>query len=350
MGPFRLADHPAPARPAVERRIAEVPVAAGRLAGRGRLRFGLEEFDGDLLDEPLIAGEAEHEVDPVLFAPGHQRFAGETGIGAQKNARPGPPRPYLPDDPRDFLDRSGRAVDVRRPQLGRHEMPAAEHIQRQIAVAIVITVKEPAFLMAMQRVVGGVEVEHDLPGRPCVRLEEQVDEQGLDRRRVVADLVVAGRDLARQFEAVERRLARRRRAVAAPSLELARQHRHQRVVTKLVVIVQVFVAERDAEHALPDERGHRVLDEPLVSRVAETSRKPPNQIHTPIRGAQQQAAGVRCQRAAIELGHHWTALDPSKRARFCATLRLHRAASPNWRKSFSQNNFCLIRRPDALPV
>jgi hypothetical protein len=37
-----------------------------------------------------------------------------------------------------------------------------------------------------------------------MRLEEQVDEQGLDRRRAVADLVVAGRDLARQFEAVER--------------------------------------------------------------------------------------------------------------------------------------------------
>ena len=184
-------------------------------------------------------------------------------------------------------------------------------------------------------------------GAPCVRLEEEVDEQGLDRRRVVADLVIARGDLARQFEPVQRRFARRRRAVAAPSLKLARQHRHQRVVTKLVVIVQVFVAERNAEHALPDERGDRVLDEPWVSRVAETSRKPPNQIQTPVRGAQQQAACVRRQRAAIELGHHGTAFDPSKRARFCATLRLHRAAFPNRRKSLSQNNFCLIRRPDA---
>jgi hypothetical protein len=29
---------------------------------------------------------------------------------------------------------------------------------------------------------------------------------------------------------------------------------------------------------------------------------------------------------------------------------LHRATFPNRRKSLSQNNFCLIRRPDALPV
>ena len=56
--------------------------------------------------------------------------------------------------------------------------------------------------------------------------------------------------------------------MAAASLELGRQHRHQRNVTKLVVIVQIFVAERDAEHALPDERGDRVFDEPWVSRTS----------------------------------------------------------------------------------
>ena len=311
--------------------------------------FGLEEFDRDLLDEPRIARQAEHEVHPVLFAPGHQRFAGEPGIGAQKNARPGPARPYLADDPRDLLDRAGAAIDVRRPQLGRQQMPAAEHIQRQVAVAIVVAVEEPPLLMAMQRIVGGVEVENDLSGRLCVRLEEEVDEQGLDRRGFMRDLAVLRRRVAREFQPVQRRFARRRRAVAAPSLKLARQHRHQRVVTKLVVIVEVFVAERDAEHALADERGDRVLDEPWVSRVAETFRKPPHQIQTPVRSAQQQAARVRRQRAAIELGDHRTAFNPSKRARFCATLRLHRAILPNRRKSLSQNNFCLIRRPDALP-
>ncbi len=207
--------------------------------------------------------------------------------------------------------------------------------------------EEPAFLMAVQRIVGRVEIKNDLFGglssgrSPCVRLEEEVDEQRLDRRRVVADLVIARGGLARQFEPVQRRFARHRRAVAAPGLKLARQHRHQRVVTKLVVIVQVLVAERNAEHALPDERGDRVLDEPWLPFVAETSRKPPNQIQTPVRGAQQQAACVRRQRPAIELGHHGTAFNPPKRACFCATLRPHRATLPNQRKSLSQNNFCL---------
>ena len=38
-------------------------------------------------------------------------------------------------------------------------MIAAEHVQRQIAVAVVVPVKEPAFLLAVQRIVGGVKVQ-----------------------------------------------------------------------------------------------------------------------------------------------------------------------------------------------
>jgi hypothetical protein len=40
-------------------------------------------------------------------------------------------------------------------------------------------VEEAPLLMAVQRVIGGVEVENDLLGRRLVRLEEQVDEQPL---------------------------------------------------------------------------------------------------------------------------------------------------------------------------
>jgi hypothetical protein len=103
--------------------------------------------------------------------------------------------------------------------------------------------------------------------------EEEVDEQSLDRRRLVADLVIARGGLARELKPVQRRLARHRGAVAAASLKLGRQNRHQRVVTKLVVIIEVLIAERNPERPLTDERGDRVLDEPRVSGVAETSRK-----------------------------------------------------------------------------
>ena len=92
-----------------------------------------------------------------------------------------PARADLADDPLDLLDRAGGAVDIGAPQLGRQQMPAAEDVERQVAVAVVIAVEEPAFLMAMQRIVGRIEIEHDLPWRLRVRLEEQIDEHGLDR-------------------------------------------------------------------------------------------------------------------------------------------------------------------------
>jgi len=43
-------------------------------------------------------------------------------------------------------------------------VPAAEHIERQIAVAVVIAVEETLLLMAVQRVVGGIQIDGDLRG------------------------------------------------------------------------------------------------------------------------------------------------------------------------------------------
>ena len=179
-----------------------------------------------------------------------------------------------------------------------------------------------------------------------MRLEKEIDEQRLDRRRLVADLVIARGRLARS----SRRFNVDLPATGAQSragLELASQHPQHRVVAKVIVVVEVLIAQRDAEHALRDERGDRVLDKPRVPSVAEASRKPPDQINPTIGRAQKQAARVRRQRSAIELSHHQAAFEPSKHPRFCATLRLHRATLSNQLKSFSQNNFCLIQRPDA---
>ena len=127
----------------------------------------------------------------------------------------------LRHDPGDLLHRSGASIDVGFAQLRRQEMAAAEHVKRQVAVAVVIAVEEAAFLMAVQRVVGGVEIEDDLLRRAAMGLEEQIDQQPLDHRRIVADLVIAGRHRPAQLEPVQRRLARHRSAILAPRFQLA---------------------------------------------------------------------------------------------------------------------------------
>src|SRR5512132_2508290 len=104
------------------------------------------------------------------------------------------PRPRLPnvlDDPLDLLNAAARRIDVRAPQLGREQMSATEDVERQIAVTVVVAVKEAAFLMAVQRVIGRVEIEHDRARRHGMGVEEQIHEQALDRLPIVPDLVIA---------------------------------------------------------------------------------------------------------------------------------------------------------------
>jgi len=56
-------------------------------------------------------------------------------------------------------------------------MVTGEAVQWQMAVAAVVTMEEAALLLAVTRVVGGVEVEHDLRGRPVVGLQEKIDQE-----------------------------------------------------------------------------------------------------------------------------------------------------------------------------
>src|SRR5438552_16751014 len=113
-----------------------------------------------------------------------------TTVGAQRDAHPRPRLADLGDDARYLLDRAGAAGDVGAALLREQQVSAAEHVERQIAVAIVVAVEEAAFLLAMERDVGVVEIEHDLLWRPLMRLEEQIDEQRVDPRALTVDLVV----------------------------------------------------------------------------------------------------------------------------------------------------------------
>src|SRR3954449_7211581 len=64
------------------------------------------------------------------------------GIGAQQDAHPGPALADAGDDPSHRLDAAGAAIDVGRTQFARQQVPAAEYVERQIAVIVVVAVKE----------------------------------------------------------------------------------------------------------------------------------------------------------------------------------------------------------------
>ena len=224
-------------------------------------------------------------------------------------------------------------------------MAAAEDVQRQVAVAAVVTVEEPALLLAVHRIVGGVEVEDDLGGRRRMRLHEQIDEQPLDRRPVVADLVVARRLRPTQLQTVQCALARQRRTLRPPRRELADHRRQHRVVPQLVVVDQVFVAQGDPVNPLTHQRRDLMLDQVGIAPIHEAFPEPIDQPQRPRRHAQQQAARVRCHPTAVERRFDTAPVHRFKSEQVRDTLCPHRSTSLGVRRSLLQNNFLRARAP-----
>src|SRR5215470_18326024 len=92
-------------------------------------------------------------------------FAGEAGIGAQEDAHLGPAAANLGNDARHRLRRAVRRITARPPQLGIQQMASAEHVKRQITIAVVIAVEGPALLLPMHRVISGIKIDDDLARR-----------------------------------------------------------------------------------------------------------------------------------------------------------------------------------------
>ena len=88
-----------------------------------------------------------------------------------------------------------------------------EDVERKITVVAVVAVKEAAFLLAMNRVVGRIQVHHHLLGRRVVGLHECIHHPAVDPVRVHRDLLVSLLfiDLGSgQLQPVQRTLARQR--------------------------------------------------------------------------------------------------------------------------------------------
>jgi len=84
------------------------------------------------------------------------------------------------------------------------------------------------------------------------------------------------------LQAIESRLAGDRRAILPPCLQFTGKDRHHRIMAQIIVVDQVLVAERHAEHPLPDKRPHLVLDQVLTPRVMKAIGKPRHQFDRPI--------------------------------------------------------------------
>ena len=93
-----------------------------------------------------------------------------------------------------------------------------------------------------------------------------------------------------------------------------------------VMVVEILVARRQAEHPLRHQRLQAVLDPPRVAVVPEARRQTRRHPEAPVDLPQQQHAAVRRQVPAVEPAHHHPAAKPFKRQLRRGTVCAHGAA------------------------
>ena len=159
--------------------------------------------------------------------------------------------------------------------------------------------KETPLLLPAQRRVDGVDIENDLLGRLGVRFHKHVHQQAVHRCAVTADLLVAVHAAGRTLQPVQRRLAGQR----------------------LVVIVEVFLPQRQRVDPLRDQLPDLVFDQLGIAPVFEAGGQARQQVDAPVDLAQQQRAAVGADHPAVKLGAYLAAKVLGKReARLAYTL------------------------------
>ena len=73
---------------------------------------------------------------------------------------------------------------------------------------------------------------------------------------------------------------------------LAAEHRQQRIGAQLLVVVEVFIAQRQPIDALRQHLGQWMLDQQGRAAVAEAARQPAQQVDLAVRLPQQQRTAV----------------------------------------------------------
>lgn len=191
-------------------------------------------------------------------------------------------------------------------------MAAAKDMQGQKAVAVVIAVIEAAFLIAVDGIVGGIEVQHQFVRRQRMGFDEEGDEQIVELHRAKPAGAV--------LHAAEGRRAGQGGTAAGCGLE-------QDIVAQGVVVVEILVALYQREDAQAQHAGGAVDDLERITPVGQQGGGARGEVEAEIDLAQEQQAAVTADLAAMEVGFDAALAAACKGEGLLDTFR-HRAVGP----------------------
>lgn len=191
-----------------------------------------------------------------------------------------------------------------RSSAGQHRL-AAEHVQRQVAVVVVIGVELLEFLPAVQRNVRGIDIQNQLFGWTGKAGNEMVNQHLVQRPGIGA----AGTGL----EPTEG--GRTGQCLIAPDGRL-----HQQVRAQRVVIVQIFVAAAQAVQTLGDEIAQAVANPPPGTPIGQRLGGQTRQTGARINLSQQHQPAIGTEVTTLEIGLQMTASKAPKVQLFSGTI------------------------------
>jgi hypothetical protein len=192
-----------------------------------------------------------------------------------------------------------------------------------------------------------------------VLLQERIDEELLQAVHVADDLLVAavgvGAD-GSEFEAVEGTLAGQRlatvadaEAVFAHGIGLADQDGEERIEAESVVVVEVFVAQAQAEDTLAEKVAQGVFDQIGVAMVGEAACEGVEEAEGLIDFAEEQAASVGGDDAAIKGGDDLAGSEVLEIEAGGVTVCAHGAVLVMWCNGRWLHQLCHRGQPRAIP-
>ena len=166
--------------------------------------------------------------------------------------------------------------------------------------------EETALLHAVHRIVGGVEVQYQTAGRTRKRCDELLQQRLVQANRLGPAHPILqsaqGGSAGQRFIGIHRRLQRR-------------------VRPQFVVVVQVFVSQRQGIHPLPHHRPERMSATRLAAGVGQRLRGAFGQSQHPVGLAQQHCAAVGGDGSAGKTGLHKATFAAWKTNGFQITIR-----------------------------
>jgi hypothetical protein len=110
-------------------------------------------------------------------------------------------------------------------------------------------------------------------------------------------------------------------------LRFADQHSQQWILAELLVVVQVFIAQRQSVHALGQHVLDCVLYQGWVAAIQKALAESIQKIHSPVRLPQQQRASIGADCSTIELCYYLTSAFGAECKSKFATLCHRKAVS-----------------------